>query len=165
MLRRNLLLASPALVLPGCATFDSNVGKAAELAAEIAGGLAGAVAQLAPLNISVPSEVATALALLQTVAADIKTASSTAAQQPLVQKIESYVNTIVGALAVIPLIPPPISTILQAAMIVLPILESVVGMMFNANRVSSARRLQVPAPNMTPDQAHIVLKAAAARPK
>lgn len=156
MLRRNLLLCTALVPVAACATLDTTLATVAADTNTIALGLKGVLAQLGTLNIpglttSVMATVGTAISSLQSVAAAIAGTTTTAAAQPLVQKIESYVNTVVGALALLPL-PPPISTALEAAAILLPLIETAVGLATN-----SVMRPRGVMPGMTPDQARLIL--------
>lgn len=160
MLRRNLLIATPALALGACNTIniDKTLATVAADANLIAGGLKGVLAQLGPLNIpgldtAILGKAATAIAGIQTVAASLTGVTSTAAAQPLVQKIESYVNVVVSALASLPL-PPPISTAIQAAAILLPIIEIAVGLAVPASAAKAS-------PAMDANMARVILSGAA----
>lgn len=175
MLRRNLLLGSTALGVTACAgqTVDQDVVMVAADASTIANGLTGVLAQLGPLAAtygipaSTMASVSTAVAGLQAIAAQMSGVTTAAAAQPMVQKIETYVNTIVSALAAFPLIPPPISTTLTAAAILLPVIESVVGIVINNVAPAAVRRASVGVSNIPTkaqaDQARLILRAAAVR--
>jgi hypothetical protein len=162
--RRSLVASTPlaALAMLGaCAgkSADQTIATVAADANTIAGGLKGVLAQLGPLNVpgltpSVISTVGVAVSEIQTVAASLSGVTSAAAAQPLVQKIETYLNTIVAALAGLPL-PPPISTALQAAAILLPIIEAAVGLV-----VQQAAKAAPGA--ISPDQARMILRGSAA---
>ena len=168
MLRRNLLLGTTALSVTACAgkTVDQVVVTVAADASTIANGLTGVLAQLGPLastygiSGATMALIGTAVAGLQSVATQVSGATTAASAQPMVQKIETYVNTIVSALAGLPL-PPPISTALMAAAILLPVIESAVGLIINS--ASPGARLSAAAPTMTPDQARLILKGAAVK--
>lgn len=161
MLRRSFIISSSALGLAACQTVDKNVAIVAADAKIITNGLAGILPQLGALGIGIPAEVATALASLQSVADSLGAATTVASAQPLVQKIETYVNTIVGALAAIPLIPPPISLVLQAASILLPVLETAVGLVINSFGASA--KMRASARGMSADQARLILQGQATR--
>ena len=96
---------------------------------------------------------------IKAAAASLQAASSTAAPG-LVNQIEAAVNAVIGALAALPL-PPPISTALQAASILLPIIETAVGMIVQPSPAPAAVALKA-LPPMTPQQAVDALNAIAA---
>jgi len=77
--------------------------------------------------INIPPTVKTALEDLTTVANAAASAPDAAAMKGSVQIVERDVNTIVGALAGLPNLPPNVSTILTAATVLLPVLEASVG--------------------------------------
>lgn len=153
MNRRHLLIATPALLLAGCVTGNTALATVAQDVATIASGLLGVLPNL-PANI-IPSAtmaaVGAAVADLQSLASQVSSAASTTAAQPIVKQVETDVNTIVNALAAFP-IPAPFSTAIQAAAVLLPIIEVAVGFVVPASAVRGA---------MTPDQARAALKAVA----
>jgi hypothetical protein len=67
------------------------------------------------------------VAYLQTLAAQVSQSTSTTSTQSTVQTIVNVINTIVGILATVPL-PAPIQQILQAATVLLPIIERLAGL-------------------------------------
>lgn len=162
MQRRHFLALAPSVALGGCLTGpDQAIATVANDAKLIASGLQGVLVQLGNLNVAgltpaILATVGSAVTNLQAVADAIAGVATNAAAQPLVQKIETYVNTIVSALAVLPL-PPPISTALQAAAILLPIIEAAVGMVLPASTARAAKGLA-----LTPDQARLVLAGSSA---
>lgn len=163
MLRRSFLLSATALT--GCAsvaqTFDSKLAQVVSDVSLIARG----IGQIVPQVMSFTSLTPTGVAAIQQAAADIamvadqiKSVTSIAAAQPWVQKLETYLNTIVTILAAMPL-PPQISVALQAATVLLPVIEMLVGLLTNIN--PAAGRFQTGA--MSPDQARLVLAGSAAK--
>ena len=165
MQRRIFVLSSP-LFLAGCLTGpDKAIATVASDAKLIANGLAGALSQLGSLGIpgltpAIVAQVGTAIAGITSVADALAGVSTQAEAQPLVAKIETYLNAVVGALAMLPL-PPAIALPLQAATILLPIIEALVGMVFRAppQAAGAARRA---APPLTPDEARLILAGSAA---
>ena len=165
MNRRTVLLAP--LALAACnnpAQIDTVLATVVADAQTIAGGLQGMLPQLGALNLpgltpAVMAIVGSAVADLQGVATSLQSVSAVASAQPLVQKIESYVNVIVSTLAALPL-PPPISTILVAASVLLPVLESTVGLIVNSLTPATAKAA---GSTMTAPTARLILKASAAR--
>lgn len=165
-MNRRYFLAASTLALPGCTltgnapntTVDSAISLVANDAGLIANGLQGVLTQLPALNISgltpaILAEVGSDVADAKALAVALAGATSAAAAQPIVQKIETYVNTIVSTLAVLPL-PPPISTALQAAAILLPVIEAAVGLIVGP---------QASRGGMAANEARLVLAAAAAK--
>jgi hypothetical protein len=155
MISRRSILALP-LAVAACGSLPSGstIALAAYDTALIAKGLNGVLTQLTVLQISglTPSILDTcnqALTGLQGVAQALYSASSVSDAQPLVQKVEGYVNAIVGALAALPL-PPDVSKALAAAAILLPIVEVAVGLVMQTAPPA-------PAVQMTPDQARSTL--------
>jgi hypothetical protein len=140
----------------GCATLSQTFSKTlAQIVSDvslIANGIGSILPQLsalAGLSDSARTTIQAAIAGIKLVADQIKGIASTADGQPLIQQLEGYLNAIISALAMLPL-PPQISVILQAAMVLLPILEALVGLLMKpaANRFGSA---------MSPDAARLVL--------
>jgi hypothetical protein len=167
--RRELLsrtiLASP-LALAGCSIFsgglNSGLAQVASDAAIIASGLAGALSNIGALNIGGLNAdkiqtIGLAIAGLKSVATALANATNQSQAQPLVQQIETDLNAIVGALAGLPL-PPQISVALQAAAILLPVIETAVNL-----AVSQIPGTPATAAILSPDQARLILKGAAAR--
>lgn len=158
MLRRNMLIAVPVLTVAGCQVPASQTISNVVSDVQIIGdGLQGVFAQLGQLSLpaltpSIMSTVGNAITNLQKVAAALGAVNTTAAAQPLVKKIETYVNAVVSALAMLPL-PPPISTAIQAAAILLPIIETAVGLAIPQTPKASS---------MSPAQARMVLLGASA---
>jgi hypothetical protein len=163
MMLRRAILSSSALAglasATACQTLNPTLAQVTTDVQLIANGLQGIlpdIATLASIPADVAAAIANALANLQVVAGQIGSASSTSSAQPLVQQVVTYVNIIVKALAVIPLIPPPISTVLQAAVVLLPIIEAAVGLIVTP--VPSLRTQQ-----MQPEGARLILKSSAAK--
>lgn len=154
-------IGAPAILLVGCNGLTANqaIGQAAQDAATIAAGLKGSLTSLAALNIQglTPDKlqaVGLAVAGIQTVATALSMASSSSQARPLVQQLEADLNAVVDTLAGLPL-PPQISLPLQAAAILLPVIETAVGM--------AVTQLNPPAAAvaMTADQARAILIGAA----
>ena len=148
-----------ALALAGCAT-GQNAGATLQQAISdaelIANGLAAALPQLGKVfTAGVLAKASAAIADIKTAAAAVAAAVSASAAQPAVAQLAAAVNGLVAALAGLPL-PAPISTALAAAAVLLPIIESTVGMAITA---VTAHAL----PAMTPGEARKVLAAMAAK--
>jgi hypothetical protein len=158
MIRRHILIGLLATTaLAGCNTpvTDKTVAAVASDISIIAAGLQGVIGPLsAVVNID-PTTLATAKMAINGIADIAKAMSSVtdvAGTQPLVQKLETYLNMAVSALATVPLLPPTITIALQAASILLPVIESLVGLAMQAPRAGNA---------MSPAEARLVLKASA----
>jgi hypothetical protein len=161
-----LLLAVFPFSLLGCAGQSAQqvVTTAAQDMATVASGLDGALSGLAGLNIKglTPDKVQkvqAAIADLKTAATALAQASSAGAAQPIVQQVEGDVNAIVTALAGITWPPEQktIATALDAAQVLLPVIESAVGMVLPPAAAPKA------AAALSPDQARAILLGAAAR--
>jgi len=175
MLARRTVLAAP-LVLAACGggAPSQTLTTVVQDVQTIAMGLSKTLTQLSMLNLpgltpAILDICQTALAGIQTVGQALLGVSSTTDAQPLVQRVEGYVNAFVGALAFLPL-PGPIQLALVAATILLPIIESAVNLVVTAKTVmpvtvsSGAASITVltPAPSaaapvMTPAQARATL--------
>jgi hypothetical protein len=165
MIRRAFLLGASGAGLAACTTasVDAGLATAASDVATIAAALPAVLTQLGTLSIPglTPAIVATvgvAVSGIQTVASALSGAATAAAAQPLVAKVETYVNGIVTALAGLPL-PPPISTALTAASILLPVIEAAIGLV--TTPAPAAARMAASAPSMSPAQARLILKGIA----
>jgi hypothetical protein len=166
MLRRNFLIATTAIVpITGCSTiaqtFDSKLSLLVSDVTLIANGVSSllpTIGSIAGLSDTVKSTIQLAIDGIREVANQIKGVTSTAAGQPWIQKLETYLNAIVSALSMLPL-PPQVSVILQAATVLLPILETIVGLLTNLTPATA--RVQSGA--MSPDAARAALALAAAK--
>jgi hypothetical protein len=145
-------------MLTACA--GQNAAQVTQLAATDAQTLAAGLQAELPAIESVPgvsastvSLVKVALSDLQTEAAALSTSLTTTEAQPVVQKIEADVNAVVQAASGLPGIPPAVTSVLQAADVVLPIIEESVGLITNV----------VGSPAMGPAQALVILHAAAGK--
>jgi hypothetical protein len=152
--RRSLGLALAAAPLAACA--GVSLQTVASDVSIIADGMKGVLVQLGALSIpgltpQLMAQIGGYVADLQSVAAVISGTSSVDAAKPLVAQVETLVNAIVGALAVLPL-PPPISTALQAAAILLPVIEMALGMVTGQPKAKAGA--------MSADQARMVLRGA-----
>jgi hypothetical protein len=167
--RRTLLtgvIVSPAILAPGLIAGCQNLSgsSATQVAAQvvsdvgtIAAGLAGALPALGATG-AVPAalvaKVGGWVATIQQVAGQVVNGMPQASAQPLVKQIEGLVNDIVMALAGVPL-PPPFGPALAAAAVLLPVIETAIGL-----AVPGAARMTAAA--MSPDEARLILRGAAA---
>lgn len=157
MNRRIFLLGSTALV-GGCTlTVDQVVATASAYVNLIAAALPNTLKQLQALNVPwLTGDKVTianaAIAGFQSVATSLGQASTQAVAQPLIQKLELYLMAFLTALPVA-LLPPPFGTIVSAAIILLPVVYTMVNL---------AVPTQLPAPtiSLTTDQAATVLAPA-----
>lgn len=153
-----VVLSAPSLFLASCATSNVNNAQVAQAARDVAA-IAGALeAELPALQqAGVPADtvakVSTYVADLQTVSSALSTATTQAAAQPLVQRVESDVNAVLAAVNGLA-IPGTPGAVLRAAAALLPVIEAAVNLV-----VAPAA---APA-TMTPDAARTVLNAAAHR--
>jgi hypothetical protein len=169
MLTRREIISRTALVgagvtLFGCtaAQVNSALSQVATDAQTLSAGLSGAMASLSTLNIpgltpTIIGRVQTAIASVVTVANALSGATSTNSAQPLVQQLEGDVNAVVDALAGLPL-PAEIELPLQAAAVLLPVIETAVGLAIS--QVTASARLRATAP-MSAAQARAILTGAA----
>lgn len=138
--------------LTGCATHPTPASVANDVSL-IASGYRSVLPQIGTIAGITPAIVAKAgqaIADLQAAAAAFASADAAAVQKTLVQRIEADVNAVVAVLAGLPL-PAPISTILQAALVLLPIIEASVGIVAPAAAAPGG---------MSPSQARLALAAA-----
>jgi len=159
MLRRSFLLGSTALA--GCATFSANFKQGITDALNLANGLETMLANLGPLNIvgsDLLAQIGTYVADIKGFASSLQGSWSDTSAAPLVQQIEDTFNKILAALGSVPL-PPPISTIVAAAQVIIPFIEAAVGLVIPA---SQARAKAV---GMSVDQARQILSNAATQRK
>lgn len=134
---RSSLLGSSGLVIAGALAGCAGTGASQALsvaiqdAQSIAQGLGDAVTQLQALNISglqgsMP-KVTTIVSDIQTVVSSLAKVDSANSAQTLVRQLETDVNTVVGIVASLPL-PPQIQLAFQAAAVLLPFIETSVGL-------------------------------------
>jgi hypothetical protein len=110
--------------------------------------------------------ITSALAQASAVLGSLSTNLTANAAAPLVQQIESALNTVISAAAAVPLIPPPFSTALGAAAIVLPIIEAWLSTVLPAAptpAAASLARAKLATPGMTVAGAEATLKQMAGR--
>lgn len=165
--RRNLLSTAGGFIaclpfLDACTT--SQVAAAlpqyAQDATTIANGLEVALTQLKTVNGVPPAtltQIGGYITDMQSVAAAISNAASASAALPSVQQLEADVNGAVSAAAALgSLLPPPVSTALQAAAVLLPVVETGVGLVVNAVKPTTGA-------TMTPAQARGILNGLASK--
>lgn len=128
----------------------------------IAAGLAGVLPSLAKvtgISQETINNINVWIADLQKAGTAIVSATTVAAAQPIVQQVETDVNAIVAALSGLPL-PSAIETVVLAASILLPVIETAVGL---ALPPSAPTARMAASSTMSVDQARLVLRASASR--
>lgn len=161
--RRSLLLTTiggtavlATVGLAGCTNGGTNADliKVASYANAIATGLKNVLPQLGSItgiSAGIMGKVGQDVADIQTLAVALQTTASTNAALPMVQRIEAIVADILTALGGLPL-PAPVSTVIAAINVLLPIMETIVGIVLPAGAASRAA-----AAKMTEAQAVAVL--------
>ena len=158
MTRRAVLGATvfAPVALAGCATLSGNPNQiAAQVLNDanlIASGLANALPGLQASKVVPAPVMAQAQALVGKIQASAASMSATISKnsaQPIVTQIEQDVNSFAALLAGLPL-PPPYAQVVQAAVVLLPVIEIGVGLAVPAGASHA----------MTPAEARLVLKAA-----
>lgn len=163
MISRRLFLASSAVVpLGGCQSIQNALNgtsidkivvavanEANAIVALLGNALNAAAAQGFPgLTPQVQAIVRASIAGMQSVTQSLTGVSDAATVQTGVQKIATYAAAALGALAVIPGLPPPIPAILAGAAILVPTMGTIVALVLPQPPVPAG------APAVTPDQAH-----------
>jgi hypothetical protein len=159
MFRRTLLLGSTVVLSIGsCTTFNSNVSQAADDLSSIAAGFAGALSAGGLSGLGIPADMIAQIGVwvsqLQTAAQSVKSAMTVSGAQDGVKQAEVLINAIVATLAKFPL-PPPIPAVLTAATILLPVIETALGMIIQP-APQMGKNVSVP---MTNAEARLTLKA------
>lgn len=151
---RGSLLAGTALALAACSTGLTAAQIAAQTVTDaklLANGFSGVLAGLQTLH-DIPAASATivtsALSSALAIAQSISSSMTTAAAQPLVTQIETDFSAALSALSVVTL-PTPISGIIAAIQVVLPLVETAVGLITGVSVVET--------PSMSPAKARAVL--------
>lgn len=169
---RRTLLAVMALAptVYGCAgltTIPAEVGQDALL---IANGLASILPQLGTfLGGGALATATTGINTIISIAKALQSALTTTSAEPLLLQMEAALNSVVGVFAGMNL-PNPIGSVLTAASVLLPFIESLIGMNFPpsppapAGRWMWAVRARVTESNgMSVPSARLILRAAVAR--
>ena len=151
-----IIALAGAIALAGCSSSTSTTPTTLQTVANdvslLATGLNNALSQPSVLALIPPTiepNISAALADLTTLATTVANSTSSTATQASVTTVENDVNTIVAALAGLPL-PPPAPTILTAAEVLLPVIEAAVGLVVPPSAAVGG---------MTPDEARIHLAA------
>jgi hypothetical protein len=166
MISRRSLMASSAIVaivpLAGCqslqnaldgSTLDRIIAavsiEATAIATLLQNALNAMAAQGVPgLTPSVQNTAQTALAGVKSVASSLNGSTDVASVQTGVQKIATYAAAALGALALVPGLPPPIPALLAGAAILVPVMGTIVSLVLPQPVVPPS------APAVTVDQAH-----------
>ena len=177
MNRRHILLAAPSLLLFGCSTTGGGGLTPAQVETDISNAVDALAAGYQALVTANPTlfplaqqqAVEGALAQASSLLADLMGAADATSMAPIVQQIESQLNIVISVAATIPLIPPPFSTALGAAAILLPIIEVWLNSVLPASaKVANgaeimAARARFATPGMSLESAEMVLRAGAAK--
>lgn len=164
MLRRDLFKSVSVVALVGAFAGCSAVSPAQDISQAVSDlqliaqsftAALPAFSRIVGINSQSLSQIQSWIANITAAASGIASAANAAAAQPFVQQVESDLNAIVGALSGLPL-PAPISTVLAAAGVLLPVVEAAVGLALPPS--SPARSLAARRP-MTPDQARAALRS------
>lgn len=162
--RRRLLAGAALLTLAACANAVQVVDTVAQDAAAIAGGLKGVLPQVGTI-VGVPAatvaKVGQYVADIQSAAGAVQAAAGSApGQATAVQQIATAVNGIVGALAAFSaVLPSPVSAALAAASVLLPVIESAVGLVIpKTAAIALPPPVAAQAATMTPDKALATLQ-------
>jgi hypothetical protein len=163
---RRSLLRSAATGLAVAAVFGTAAcagSPAADLAqvvddvASIAQGLAAVLPQLGGVvSANLLARVSGFIMQLEMIATELKSISTVAGAQPLVQQVETIIEGIVSTLASVPLLPPQFSLALTAASVLLPVLFTAVGLVFNTSSMTMS--MVAAGRVMTPAQARAFLR-------
>lgn len=164
---RRALLGSAAIApiaLAGCAELRGGSLPSAKLAQvlsdvrDIASGLVGVLPSLGSIQGIPASVVATAgdyIVKIKDVSGQLASVTTASAAQPLVKQLESLVNALLAAVTPFVAGIPTVGAIFAAANVLLPVIETAVGLIVPAQAPAMA--------GMTPAEARLILRAAAAR--
>lgn len=145
--RRDVLMRTSALVAAGaalssCALFSGSsapvavVVSAVEVLDTEIQNVLMALQSISPaptwLTAALIAQVQQIVSEVNQVATAIGSVTTTASAQALVQQLETYISTLVNALAGLPL-PPPISIYVQIAAVIMPLLFAIVGLVIPAS--------------------------------
>lgn len=151
MNRRTLLVAAALLPVVGCAQINLTPSSLASDAALIVNGI-NTVAKNYAAGFGLPANTVNQIqvwaAAASKAASDISATISTASSLTNVQAIATALNGIVGVLATVPVLPPVVTAALTAAQVLLPVIESLVGITVPAGAAPAG---------MTPDAARAYL--------
>jgi hypothetical protein len=148
---RRLFLLYPLLLL---ACTNTTPYQVATDIATLANGVAGAAKVLAQDNVLPSSTLVTVdqdVSIIQAAALAVAQATAQSAQQTAVQQAADALNAVVNTLATAKGIPQEVQTALQAAEVLLPVIETEVGLQAPAGAATA----------MIPDQARGILEAEA----
>lgn len=166
---RRALLGATAIIAPltlaGCGALRStNILPSDKLAQalsdvrDIASGLANVLPSLGSIQGIPTAVVASAgdyVVKIQAVAGQLANVTTATDAQPFIKQLEALVNALVAAVTPFVAGIPTVGPVFAAANVLLPIVETAVGLLVPA---------QAPmAGGMTPDEARLILRAAAAR--
>jgi hypothetical protein len=157
MMRRNILLGPIGVMLVGCSGTTPTSSQLITDLTTIVNGLSTTLPAIAAADPALAPKLAPLIAQLPLMQSDLQGLKATAAapNAGTLAEVDQWLNTVVSTAASIPLIPPPYSLALQAAAVLLPVIESQINPMLApaASRASTG-------PVMTPDQARLILQGA-----
>lgn len=139
--RRTLLAAAPALALPACETmqegnWEDTLAKIVTDGRLVIAGLQGAVAALGPLiPPSVKVVIELGIAQADDVLRQLGDARSAAEGKPLVQKLITYVQSVLSVIGGIVSIPEDVRNTLRMVSALLPVIGALVGIALPASSV------------------------------
>lgn len=147
---RRHLLAGTALLPVGAVLAGCTAPQLAQFQTDtnlINAGLQGILPILQKGGIAVPAALSGYLSALASAAQAVLGAATASAAQSPVSQVAAAVNAIVGVLAGLSLVSPPVTALLLAAQVLLPIIETAVGI----------KVVGAPAGAMSPDAARLIL--------
>lgn len=171
--RRTLVSITPAVAATGfLAACSGSSTTPAQIVADVQNAVTAlsngfsAVVKQAPNAVpaATAATITAALAQAASMLGSLSTNLTATEAAPKVQQIEQAINTVISAAAAVPLIPPPFSTALGAAAIVLPIIEAWVNSILPpapAPAAATMARAKLATPGMSVSQAEATLKSLA----
>jgi hypothetical protein len=169
---RHALYALPIaalLALPGCTSTGAPLVTPEQVVVDIGNMIPALQTTVQTLSTQTPpiisppvaAQIQGLLTQAKTLDANLSANMTATASAPVIQQIETDLNGVVTALAGLP-IPPPYSTYVQAAAVLLPVVEAFVTSVIPTPAPAPAPAVAAKAGAMTPDQARLVLEGAAA---
>lgn len=158
MHRRTLLAGATALAattLTACATgipTPATVAQDVTLIATAFAAILPGFASIAGIGSATTATVGQAIVDLQAAAAAVSAADTTVSARPVVTRVATDVGAVIAVLTGLPL-PAPIATVLEAAAVLLPVIEAAVGIVARAGTAPGS---------MTPAQARAALQTVTA---
>lgn len=172
--RRNLLATAVPLVVLGLAGCSSTTTTPAQIVTDVQNAVSAlassfhTIIQQAPNAVpaATAATITSALAQASSVLGSLSTNLAANVAAPVVQQVEQAINTVISAAAAVPLIPAPFSTALEAAAVVLPVIEAWVNSILPAPTPAPAAlnaRAKFAASGMSVSSAEQTLKSLAGK--